>query len=167
MGELCLATYLQILYRAKCKDYSIKKTFFVGEILSILTNEFDDSSTAMSKLFTGINNPTKAIVSKVRYLTEDDYRKTTESFNKCVMPLIDTNALPEAIRFLEIAIAEDKSIRDDTVVDCVTGTRKNELTGQVEDPVAFLTGLLLFVLKSTNNPKQAGVIKAYLTDIGK
>jgi len=158
MGELCLGTYLQILYNAKNEDRTNTKVFFVAEILSILTNDFDPSSTAMSKLFTGINNPTTELTKKVTHFTKTDYSRIADDFRKVVMPMLNPNKLSDAVRLLEIAIEEDSDIKQDTEVDLVTGLRKNELKGTVESQADFLAGVFLYVIKCTRNPGKSGVI---------
>ena len=158
MGELCLGTFLQILYRAINEDKTNTKVFFIGELLSLLTNDFDPSSTAMSKLYTGINNPTKELTKKVAQLNEDDYYQITNDFKKIIMPMLNPNRISDSIRLLEIAIAEDSSIKQDTVVDLVSGTKKCEMTGEVDNQAEFLAGVFLFVMINTSNPKKSGVI---------
>lgn len=59
---------------------------------------------------------------------------------------------------LEIAIVEDNSIKRTTIVDLITGLKKGELTGELEDPVSFLAGVFLYVIKYTKNPKKVELL---------
>ena len=162
MYKLCLATYLQIIYNAKSEDNNVTKVHFVGELLSLFTNEFDQGSTAMSKLFTGINNPTHSVTTRAAHFTENEYPEMVEDFRDIVMPMLNPNKIPDAIRMLEIAIVEDNSIKRTTIVDLITGLKKGELTGELEDPVSFLAGVFLYVIKYTKNPKKSGVVKSIM-----
>ena len=158
MGELCLGTYLQILYNARNEDKANTKVFFVGEILSLLTNDFDPGNTAMSKLFTGINNPTNVLMKAVTHLTKEDYHGLAEDFRMIVMPMLNPNKLSDAVRMLEVAIAEDSDIKQDTEVDLVTGLKKSELKGKIDNQADFFTGVFLFVMQYTRNPGKSGVV---------
>lgn len=167
MGELCLGTYLQILYSAVNEDKTNTKVFFVGEVLSLLTNDFDSSSTAMSKLFTGINNPTKELTKKAMYLTKEDYPGFTEDFSMIVMPMLNPNKLFDAIRMIQVAIAEDSDIKQDTEVGLITGLKKSELTGTVDNQAEFLAGVFLYVMKYTRNPGKSGVVRPIIKRLNK
>ena len=159
MGDFCLGVYLQILYTAKNEDRTNTKALFIGEILSLLSNDFDPGSTAMSKLFTGINNPTNLLTKKAAHLTEDDYLRMVDDFRKMVMPMLNQNKISNAVRMMEVAIAEDSDIKQETIVELITGLQKRELEGIVEDPAEFLTGVFLYVMKCTRNPGKSGVVR--------
>ena len=158
MSELCLGTYLQILYNARNEDRTNTKVFFIGEILSLLTNDFDSSNTAMSKLFTGINNPTNELIKKATCLTKEDYPIFVEDFKKIVMPMLNPNKLSNAVKMLEVAISEDSDINHDTEVDIITGLKKSELQGKVENQADFFAGVFLYVMKCTRNPRKSGAV---------
>ena len=165
MGKLCLGTYLQILYNAKSADRYNTKKRFVEVMLSLLCKIYDNSDTAMSKIFTGINNPTADVIKKAASLTNEDYPDLVEKFRRNIMPKLNPNKLSDAIRLLEVAIAEDTDIKHDTVVDLVTGLKKNELTGKVDNQEEFLTGVYLYVMKYTKNPGKSEVIKRILKEL--
>ena len=167
MSELCLGTYLQILYNARNEDKTNTKVLFVGEILSLITNDFDPGNTAMSKLFTGINNPTNVLVNKVTHLTEEGYRRLVDDFRNIIMPMLNPNRLSDAVRMLQIAIAEDQDIKQDTEIDLITGLKKSELKGTIDNQVDFFVGVFLYVLRYTRNPGKSKVVGSIMEHLKK
>lgn len=157
MGIFCLGTYLRVLLNAKNKTSTQKA--LVSSVLSLFLDFCDDSDTAISKLVYGINNPTKELIEAASAVSSEDFEKYTSAFSKKVLPLINPNKTSEAIRILSVIIAEDEEINNDTVVDILSGIRKSDLTGKIDNPSAFLMGLFVYSVRHTDNRHEKGFIE--------
>ena len=80
MNELCIGTFFKVLMTIKNKNKGSTQRTFVSGVLQLLTNDFDDSDTAISKLVGGLNNPSKELIVRANALNENDYQKMVSSF---------------------------------------------------------------------------------------
>ncbi|MBR4779839.1 MAG: hypothetical protein IK014_00600 [Lachnospiraceae bacterium] len=156
MNKLCLGTYLQILIRNTIKGTTQKE--LINRIVSLFTNDFDDSSTATSKLALGLNNPTNLIIVAANRLNADEKTALIDGFKEKIVELIDPNKKESIIRLLSILIKEDNSIADSTIINDISSLKKESLDGKSDDIAKFLAGLLLYVLRCTDNRKEKGEV---------
>ncbi len=133
---------------------------FVNSYFSLFfkIEDFDDSDTAVSKLTGGYNNP-KNKIKTYMFSVNDGFESIIDDYNDIILPMYDPNKLSDAIKILSVIIVEDKDIKDDTVVDIISGLKKRELTEKAVNPSEFLMGLFLYVIRYTDNRKARGFVK--------
>ena len=159
MDKLCLSTFFKILINAKNLNKASTQKGIVSGFLSLLTDDFDDSDPATSKLANGFHNPSAHLIKEANKVSEDKYSQIVSDYKKKVAPLLNPNKLIDAERIIEVVISEDDKIEDNTIIDQISGIRKRELTGTVNDIDSFLVGVFLYAIRNTNNIGERGEAK--------
>lgn len=158
MSKLCLGTYLTILKQCKSKSCTQKK--IVGNIMHCLSEKFDETDDSMiSNLVRGEKNPSDEVRERAQEIIEDRYCKIVEHFSDKVIPFLDPNEYELIRSSICDVVINDKEIKDETVVDLVSGTTKDNLEMKDTDLVSFLAGIFLYVMKFTNNSKCQEYVK--------
>ena len=158
MGILCLGTYFKVLMKAVSNN--TQKVFISNYYEIILQhNYFDNSDSVISKLAGGFINPTKEMMDKSFEITSLDFDRIVDGYKNNVLPMFEPNKLSDAIRILSVIIAEDKDIKDDTIIDIISGLKKRELSGKADNPSEFLIGLFLYVIRYTDNSRPKDFVK--------
>ncbi len=124
----------------------------VGVILSTVWNGFEEDNDSMiSNLVNGKKNPSDEIRKQAEVMNETAYNDLIESFAYVLTEYIDPNKIEKLYRLICYIIFEDTSINDDTVVDLVGMTTKEDIGNSDPKLEKFLAGVLIYTLRYTDN----------------
>ena len=147
---LCLGSFLRCIIECRANSKVLNK-HVVGALMSIFDSEFNsEDNSIVSNLVIARKNPSAYIMGQVHSM-ESDYLYIKERIEKGLMLLINPNMNDRLIKAISILIIEDENIFDDTVVEVITGTKKEQLCGKVVDISSFLAGVFIYTIRYTDN----------------
>ena len=162
MSKLCMGTYLMILYKMRASGCKQKE--LVGTIMHSRYPQFnEEDNSQMSHIIHGDFNPPNEVRQNVNWLTDEDYAELEDFFKTDVVSLLNPNKFKNIRMALTKVILEDESIEDDTVVNIINKTTKENLPEDNSSLERFLAGIFLYVLQFTDNIET----RAYVDEINK
>ncbi len=158
---LFLGSFLKIIVKCKANNTSQKE--IVGSFMKSLDPKFEDSENngISTNLAGGLKNPSDYVMEKISQLGAKEYEGLTVYFDEHVVGLIKENEQRTVFKAICLLIKEDEAIKSDTIVDLISGKKKNELDySTCDDYAVFLASIFLFVLKNTDNRQKRGLADA-------
>lgn len=162
--KLFLGSFLSIV--VECKVNHTSQSIIVSEIMRSIDPEFEDSANNVrtTRLAGGTSNPPNYVIDELKNMNQRKKDYAVTYFASKVVPLIKENEINTVVNALCYLIRDDAVIRDDTTVDIISGTKKNELSVIQNTFGSFLTGVFFYVLINTTNNKKKGIAKALATE---
>lgn len=156
---LCAGTFLSAL--KICKAHAIKQKVLGAAVFRSLCPNFDcgDDDSTISAVFRGARN----IDSYLQIMAKDlEPSAIAGNIEKNVIPLLDENKFGVLIYMLQDLVRMDDSIKDRSRVELVNGIKKCDLI-QMDEIVLneFLAGILLYILKNTDNLNKEQEVKSF------
>jgi hypothetical protein len=144
----------------ECKGNHVSQRDIVVSFMRSLDPSFPDNDDEMSThLAGGTKNPSDYVHDSLKKMTIADYSQIETYFSENVIPLIKENEYATISKALVLIIREDCSIDPYTVVDVISGTKKNDMVVEPEKIASFLAGVFLYALKNTSNRRRTGLAK--------
>ena len=156
---LCAGTFLSAL--KICKAHATKQKVLGAAVFRSLCPNFDcgDDDSTISAVFRGARN----IDSYLQIMAKDlEPSAIAGNIEKNVIPLLDENKFGVLIYMLQDLVRMDDSIKDRSRVELVNGIKKCDLI-QMDEIVLneFLAGILLYILKNTDNLNKEQEVKSF------
>lgn len=156
---LCAGTFLSAL--KICKARSTKQKVLGAAVFYSLCPSFncgDDDST-ISAVFRGARNIDGYLQIMANELEPSAIARNIE---RNVIPLLDENMFGVLVNMLQNLVRMDDSIKDRSRVELVNGIKKCDLI-QMDEIVLneFLAGILLYILKNTDNLHKEQEVKRF------
>ena len=151
MNKLCLGTYLQALIRNKSDAPNATQANIGRTLIMKFDPNSDKDDGLISCYANATKNPSHKIIKAASSLQSSNIEKLVNHFDKRLLPLLNPNRMQHLVRLLSVIISEDEAIEDSTVIDRVSNLKKADLSGTVDDPVRFISGVFLYALSYTDN----------------
>ena len=146
----CLGSIISIVN--ECKVVGITQAKIVTDFFrSFNVNCEDISNEDASNIASGKRNPPTYAMNPLKIYNSDSYAAIASYFNDNIISLIMENERTVVRDTIIMMIQEDSDIRDDTIVEVVSGIKKCDLAAQVNDLGMLLAGVFLYVLRNTQN----------------
>ncbi|MCR4717009.1 MAG: hypothetical protein K5656_07485 [Lachnospiraceae bacterium] len=147
---ICLGSYLSVVYYAKVNGK--KQNEIVTKFFEFFDNDiYELDNEAASNIVRGVKNPPVTVTDGVKELSPEQYADVVDYFKNNILNLIKENEITTVIETIKYLINDDDAIYADTVVEVISGIKKNELAMCNEEAATFLAGVYLFVLRNTDN----------------
>ena len=146
MTKLCLGTYFAAIKHCKIKCFVQSKD--VNKLFYDIA-EYDLDESSIGHMVKGNYNPSSAFIDKIYSLSPEDFPKFISYFNN-IANKIDPNKKTLLVELLMTIIQEDESIKDETIVDIVNNTTKEQLKEKQYPLNSFLAGLFIYIVRYTN-----------------
>lgn len=157
MSKLCLGTYLKAIKLCAIKNGFTQKTVF-RDMFASIDCKYEPDEALIGHLVRGDKNPSPHFVSTICDMNPDKYPELADCMD-VVVDKIDPNKTVLFAKILKKILDEDDSIADDTIVDLVNGTTKNEFPGKYDSLSSLLAGVFIYVIKNTDNKNQTNYVK--------
>ena len=151
MNKLCLGTYLQVLIRNKSDSPNASQANIGRTLIMWFDSKSDKDDGLISCYANATKNPSHKIMKSASSIQASNMERLVNYYERKVMPLLNPNKIQRIVRILSVIIAEDEAIESSTVIDRVSNLKKSDLSGTVNDPVKFLSGVFLYALSYTDN----------------
>ena len=153
MSRLSLGTYLKVLDLQKVnKKTSGQRKILNALVGSVCNEQVDISASEVSKIKKGQKDLERYIQDKIDNTGYSDVDGYEERFEKTVIPLLHPGKLNDIAKILSYIIRGDDEINSGCIIDYVSNTKKANLYN-LNNPISFIAGVFLYVLKCTNNVK--------------
>ncbi len=153
MSRLSLGTYLKVLDLQKVNIKTSGQRKILNALVGSVCNEqVDISASEVSKIKKGQKDLERYIQDKIDNTGYSDVDGYKERFEKTVIPLLHPGKLNDIAKILSYIISEDDEIKSDCIIDYVSNTKKAD-SNNPNNPISFIAGVFLYVLKCTNNVK--------------
>lgn len=162
----CLGSIISIVY--ECRIKGITQAKIVTEFFrSINENSEEVSNEDASNITGGKRNPPTYVMDYFQLIKPDSYVSIATYFKTNIVSLIKENERTVAKDTIIMMIQEDSEIRDDTIVEVVSGITKCDLEAQASDLGTLIAGVFLYVLRNTQNTSENAKkeVQEYLTKV--
>ena len=152
----CIGCIIGIVY--ECKSHGITQPRIVTEFLKSIYDKCEElDGVAASHIIRGAKNPSGYVMEALANLPTESYCEVARYFQDHIIVLIKESDKNHVKNALLLMIQEEKEITDDTIVEVVSGYRKDELVEKDVDLATLLAGVFLYALKNTKNNVHGGV----------
>ena len=159
MIKLCLGTYLSVL--KKFKAASCTQKHLVYNVLNPFDKYFGEDDDAMiSNLVNGRKNVSESIRENASAYNKRKNSELIKTYKENVIVLLDPNSLEKIRLSLCKIIYSDKGIKEDCVINPISGVKKIDIYEKKDSISKFLAGLLLYILVNTDNKNQEKSVNA-------
>ncbi len=148
-----------IVSKCKGKGKEATQTNIVKEFMRSVFSDFDAKDYTISNLACGKKNPSPEYMEKFEKLMKDDYQGVVEDIEDNLIRLLNDNEHKLIIDAIGLLIAEDNTIKPDTIVEVISGTIKDCILTTEAGIATFLAGVFLYTLKNTDNQRETGFAK--------
>ena len=157
MSKLCLGTYLKAIKLCAVKNGFVQKIVFQDMFASI-DNTYEPDEAMIGHIVRGAKNPSPGFIDTINNMDSDKYPEIADCL-EVVASKIDPNKIDLFTKILKKILDEDDSIADDTIVDLVNWTTKNEFPGKYDSLSSLLAGVFIYIIKNTDNKNQTNYVK--------
>ncbi len=157
MSRLCLGTFLKTIKICAVKRGFVQKTVF-QDLFAAIDYDYAPDESLIGHLVRGAKNPSPAFIETINNMDPQKYPEIAGCMD-IVADKIDPNKVELFENLLKRILDEDDSIAQDTIVDLINGTAKQDFPGKYETLSSLLAGVFLFVIKNTDNKNQTDSVK--------
>ncbi len=119
---------------------------------------YDPDESKIGHLVRGDKNPSPDFIKEIYEIDQQKYPELADCMS-LVADKIDPNKVELFEKLLKRILDEDDSIVQDTIVDLINGTTKQDFPGKYETLSSLLAGVFLYVIKNTDNKNQTNSVK--------
>ena len=162
----CLGSIISIVY--ECRTTGITQAKIVTEFFrSFDENNEEIGNEDASNIASGKRNPPAIVMEPLKKLKPDSYASVATYITNKIIDLIKENERDVVKDTIIMMIQEDPDIRDNTIVEVVSGISKCDLKARADDLGTLIAGVFLYVLRNTQNTSRNAKKKAqeYLTKV--
>ena len=146
----CIGSIISTVY--ECRVEGVTQAKIATAFLKCIDKNCEWlSNEDASNLARGCKNPSPYVMEALSALSDENYKEIISYFESNIINLIKENEMTHAIDALALMILEDESITDESVVNVISRSKKEEVYNDTNMPSTFLAGLFLYALKNTKN----------------
>lgn len=150
INMFCLGSIISIVY--ECRTTGITQAKIVTEFFrSFDVNNEEIGDEDASKIASGRRNPPAYVMEPLKTLKPDSYASMATYFTNNIIGLIKENERDIVRDTIIMMIQEDPDIRDNTIVEVISGISKYDLEARADDLGSLIAGVFLYVLRNTQN----------------
>ncbi|WP_034450040.1 hypothetical protein [Butyrivibrio sp. AE2032] len=152
-----MGTFLKSVKLCAVKRGFVQKIIF-QDLFSSIDYDYAPDESLIGHLVRGAKNPSPAFIEKINNMDSQKYFEIAGCMD-IVADKIDPNKVKLLEKLLKRILDEDDSIAQDTIVDLINGTAKQDFPGKYETLSSLLAGVFLYVIKNTDNKNQTDSVK--------
>jgi len=157
MSKLCLGTFLKSIKLCAVKRGFVQKTVF-QDLFAAIDYDYEPDESLIGHFVRGDKNPSPAFIETINNLDPQKYPEIASCMD-IVVNKIDPNKIELLEILLKRILDEDDSIAQDTIVDLINGSTKQDFPGKYETLSSLLAGVFLYIIKNTDNMNQTDSVK--------